>query len=423
MLRGVEMSKLIVEGGRRLYGEINLQGSKNSSLPILAATLLIKGKTVLHNCPNLSDVRAAIKILEGLGCQCNFNNNTVVIDASNIVCSCIPVELMREMRSSVVFLGAILSRCSAATISAPGGCELGPRPIDLHLKAISMMGYSVKESGGYIVCKRKKFQYFTDISLDFPSVGATENIILASVLSKGSVVLHHAAREPEIVDLAAFINSAGGKIIGAGTDTIEIIGVETLRDVEHTVIPDRIAAATYMSAAAVTGGDIIINNVECSHITSIINAYSEMGCNIDVKENSLHICSPYQLKRIKTTRSTVYPGFPTDSGPLLVASLIKADGTSVFVENIFENRFNYISELKLLGADIKVFGKVALVEGVQKLYGANLVCTDLRGGAAVLVAALAADGESTIDKICHIERGYEEIEKVLNSLSAKIIKD
>lgn len=417
------MSKLIVEGGHRLRGEINLQGSKNSALPILAATLLIKGNAVLHNCPNLSDVRAALKILEGLGSKCSFKDNTVCVDSSNIVCNNIPTELMREMRSSVVFLGAILSRCSAATISAPGGCELGPRPIDLHLKAIGLMGYSIKESGGYIVCKRKRFPNLTEISLDFPSVGATENIILASALSKGRVLLHNAAREPEIVDLAIFINNAGGKITGAGTDTIEIVGVETLHDIEHKVIPDRIVAATFMSAAAVTGGDILINNVECNHITSIISAYSEMGCKIQTNGNYLHICADKPLKRIKTTRSTVYPGFPTDAGPLLVASLIKAEGTSVFVENIFENRFNYISELKLLGADIKVFGKIALVEGVQNLYGANLVCTDLRGGAAVLIAALAAQGESTIDKICHIERGYEDIEKVLGLLSAKIIKD
>lgn len=417
------MSKLIIEGGRQLQGEVNLQGSKNSALPILAATLLIKGNAVVHNCPNLSDVRAAIRILECLGCKCSYKENTVRVDSSNVICNHIPVDLMREMRSSVVFLGAILSRCSGATISAPGGCELGPRPIDLHLKAISMMGYSVKESAGYIICKKENNVDFSEISLDFPSVGATENIILTAVLSKGRTLLHNAAREPEIVDLAAFINNAGGRVKGAGTDTVEIIGVDVLHDVVHSVIPDRIVAATYMSAAAVTGGDIWIKNVDCEHISSIISAYSEMGCKIEIKGNSLHIYRNCPLKRIKTTRSMVYPGFPTDAGPLLVSSLIKAEGTSVFIENIFENRFKYISELKLLGADIKVFGKIAVVEGVQKLYGANLVCTDLRGGAAVVIAALAAEGQSTVDRICHIERGYEDIEKVLTALSARIIKD
>lgn len=417
------MSKLLIEGGHRLFGEIELQGSKNSALPILAGTLLIKGQTVLHNCPNLSDVRAALKILECLGCKCSFSKNDVFVDAQNVICNYVPVELMREMRSSVVFLGAILSRCSCATISAPGGCELGPRPIDLHLKAIKKLGYSVKETGGYIICKREVSNEFTELTLDFPSVGATENVILASAVSSGKVIIHNAAREPEIVDLITFLNKAGCKIKGAGTDTIEVSGVKDLHSVEHSVIPDRIVAATYMSAAAATGGDITIRGIDCGHISSIINAYTEMGCNIEEKGKTLRICANKPLQRIKTTRSSVYPGFPTDAGPLLVASLVKANGTSVFIENIFENRFNYIAELKLLGADIKVFGKVAVVEGVKRLNGANLICTDLRGGAAAVIAALSAEGKSTVDKICHIERGYEEIEKAFSSLSAKILKE
>ena len=417
------MSKYVITGGNRLSGEVNIQGAKNSALPILAAALLINGTTVLHNCPNLSDTKAALKILKALGCKCTRLGTDVFIDSSSVSCSIVPENLMREMRSSVVFLGAILSRCSIATITAPGGCELGPRPIDLHLKAIKELGFSVDEIGGTIQCKRKFFPKNSEISLDFPSVGATENVILAACVSKGRIVLNNAAKEPEISDLATFINKAGGRVIGAGTDRIEIIGVNRLHSVEHTVIPDRIVAATYMSAAAVTGGDILLKNVDNSHLVAIISAFNEMGCKIRCENNSLNISAPNSLARIKTLRSTVYPGFPTDAGPLLVASLIKANGTSVFIENIFENRFNYISELKRLGADIKVHNKVAIIEGVTTLSGATLSCTDLRGGAAAVVAALAANGESEINKICHIERGYESLANTLSQLSAKIKKE
>lgn len=416
------MSKLYIEGGNRLSGDIVMQGAKNSALPILAAALLVQGNTVLHNCPDLSDVRAAIRILEALGCTCRQSGNDVYVDSTTVNCNTVPAELMREMRSSVVFLGAILSRCSCSTITAPGGCELGPRPIDLHLKAIKDMGYSVTETGGYITCTRERFFDKVDIDLDFPSVGATENIILASCVSRGTVVLHNAAKEPEIADLADYINKAGGKVIGAGTDTIEIIGVTGLRSVEHTVIPDRIAAATYMSAAAVTGGDVLLKNVNCDHMRAMINSFGEMGCDIKCFDNELRLKANGRLTRIRSTRSTVYPGFPTDAGPLLVASLIKAKGTSVFIETIFENRFNYIGELRRLGADIKVHNRVAVVEGVSELHGAQLSCTDLRGGAAAVVAALAAEGSSVIDNICHIERGYENIEKTLTGLSARIYR-
>ncbi len=417
------MSKYIVEGGHRLKGEVKIQGAKNSALPILAAALLINGNTVLHNCPDLSDVRAAIKILNALGCRCKQFGNDVYINSVSVTCNAIPNELMREMRSSVVFLGAILSRCSMATVTAPGGCELGPRPIDLHLKAIKELGFSVTENGGSIICKRETYPKDIEVSLDFPSVGATENIILASCISKGRVVLHNAAKEPEISDLANFINKAGGRVYGAGTDRVEIIGVNKLYSVEHSVIPDRIVAATYMSAAAATGGEVMLRDVNNNHIRAVVAAFGEMGCKIKSDKQSLFISADKPLYRIKTVRSTVYPGFPTDAGPLLVASLIKAQGTSVFIENIFENRFNYISELRRLGADIKVYNRVAVVEGVNSLKGTELSCTDLRGGAAAVVAALASDGLSTIDKICHIERGYESLETTLTELSAIIKKE
>lgn len=417
------MAKLYIEGGKRLSGEIKLQGSKNSALPLLAAALLVDGTTKLHNCPNLTDVKAAIKILRSLGLKCQQLGNEVTVISRSLNCNSVSTELMREMRSSALFLGAILSRCGSAIITAPGGCELGPRPIDIHLKAIRQLGFSVKEFGGYITCKRETTPQNVDITLDFPSVGATENVILASCVSDSKVCLINAAKEPEITDLADFLNKAGAKIIGAGTDKIEITGVKKLHSVEHTVIPDRIVAATYMAAAAVTAGDIEIKNVNTDHIRRIIDAYSEMGCDIVFSDSVLRIRAPESLYRIKATRSTVYPGFPTDAGPLLVASLIKASGTSTFVETIFENRFNYIDELRRFGSDIKVYNRVAVVEGVKQLQGADVCSTDLRGGAAVVIAALAAHGESSIDKIHHIERGYEEIEKNLQMVSANIKKE
>lgn len=417
------MAKLYIEGGNRLSGKIKLQGAKNSALPILAASFLIDGTTLLHNCPDLTDVRAAIKILKSLGSNCKQIGNDVLVNTKTPSCNTVSPELMREMRSSVVFLGAILSRCGKATISAPGGCELGPRPIDMHLNAIKELGFSVEECCGYISCRRVSNPKHVEITLDFASVGATENVILASCISSSVVYLHNAAKEPEITDLVNFLNKAGAMIYGAGTDTLKIVGVNKLSSVEHTVIPDRIVAATYMAAAAITGGDIEITGVNSEHIKRIITSFSDMGCDIVFSKNSLRIRATNKLNRIKTTRSTVYPGFPTDAGPLLVASLVKASGTSTFIETIFENRFNYIDELRRLGADIKVYNRVAVVEGVNSLKGANICATDLRGGAAAVVLALAADGVSCIDKIHHIERGYENIEENLKGVFANIKKE
>lgn len=417
------MARLYIEGGNRLSGKIKLQGAKNSALPILAASFLIDGTTLLHNCPDLTDVRAAIKILKSLGSNCKQIGNDVLINTKTPSCNTVSPELMREMRSSVVFLGAILSRCGKATISAPGGCELGPRPIDMHLNAIKELGFSVEECCGYISCRRVSNPKYVEITLDFASVGATENVILASCISSSVVYLHNAAKEPEITDLVNFLNKAGAMIYGAGTDTLKIVGVNKLSSVEHTVIPDRIVAATYMAAAAITGGDIEITGVNSEHIKRIITSFSDMGCDIVFSKNSLRIRATNKLNRIKTTRSTVYPGFPTDAGPLLVASLVKASGTSTFIETIFENRFNYIDELRRLGADIKVYNRVAVVEGVNSLKGANICATDLRGGAAAVVLALAADGVSCIDKIHHIERGYENIEENLKGVFANIKKE
>lgn len=414
------MSKIVINGGKALKGELNIQGAKNSVLPILAATILCKGDCVVHNCPDLSDVSVSVKILEGLGCNCLKENDTVIVDSRDISSYVIPEELMREMRSSVVFLGAIIGRTGKAIISSPGGCELGPRPIDMHLSALEKLGVEITEEHGFLYCNAKHGIKGAEITLNFPSVGATENIILAATCSSGVTVIHNAAKEPEISDLADFLNSAGARIYGSGSDTICIYGVKYLKGTEHSIIPDRIAASTYMAAAAVSGGEMMLNGIMPSHMVAILSVFRECGCKIDISGKSLKIKAPKKLLRIPTVRSLTYPGFPTDSGPIIVSMLCLSEGTSVFVENIFENRFRYVDELKRLGAKIKTEGKIAIVEGVENLSGASCKCTDLRGGAALVIAGIAAYGETVIREIKHINRGYDNIVENFKMLGADI---
>lgn len=414
------MSKLIINGGKQLFGEVKIHGAKNSVLPILAATVLCRGSSVLHNCPNLSDVRASLDILKHLGCKCSFKNETVVVNTDNIKCSIVPERLMRKMRSSVIFLGAILGKCGNAVISSPGGCELGPRPIDLHISALKKLGATVTEKHGLIELNASNGLTGAEINLSFASVGATENIILAAVTAKGVTVINNAAKEPEICDLADFLNASGARVYGAGTDTVTICGVRGLKCSTHTVISDRIAAATYMAAAAITGGIITLTNVNAAHLAAVNSVFEESGCTLEILNNKLTIKAPNRLSKVSTVRTMIYPGFPTDAGPLIIAMLSKACGTSVMVENIFENRYRYIDELKRLGAKIKVEGRVAVVEGVSSLSAANCKCTDLRGGAALVVAALAAKGTTVISDIKHIKRGYDSIDKRLALLGADI---
>ncbi len=414
------MPNIVIEGGRVLNGEITVQGAKNSVLPVLAATVLCKGDCVVHNCPNLSDVDVSVKILEELGCNCLKEDNTVIVDAREVSSYKIHENLMREMRSSVVFLGAIIGRMGKAVISSPGGCELGPRPIDMHLSALEKLGVKITEEHGFLHCDAANGLKGAEITLGFPSVGATENIILAATCAKGVTVIHNAAREPEISDLADFLNSAGARIYGSGSDTIYIHGVKALQGTEHSIIPDRIAASTYMACAAVTGGEICLNGVMPSHMVATLSVFRESGCRIDVSGKSLRMTVPQKLSRVPTVRSLAYPGFPTDSGPIVIAMLSLSRGTSVFVENIFENRFRYIDELKRLGAKIKTEGKIAVIEGVNELSGANCKCTDLRGGAALVIAGLAANGKTVISEIKHINRGYDNIVDNLKMLGAYI---
>lgn len=414
------MSAIKIIGGKKISGSVKLHGAKNSILPILAATVLISGKSVIHNCPNLSDVDAAVRILEHLGAEILRDENSIQVDCSNLKRHNVPDELMREMRSSIVFLGAIAARMGKAVLSSPGGCELGPRPIDLHLSALSELGLIIDETHGVLNCSLNNRFKGSDIHLSFPSVGATENIMLAGVTAEGATVIHGAAREPEISDLADFLNRAGGNIQGAGSDTITISGVCDLHQTEHTVISDRIEAATYMAAAAITGGKITIHNAIPAHLMPVMGVLKSAGCEIAIKQNKVTLLAPVKLKRVPVIRTMPHPGFPTDAGSPLMAMLTVADGSSMFVENIFENRFGIVDELKRFGAKIYTNGRVAVIEGVKKLSAANVECTDLRGGAALVIAALAANGTTEIGKTYHIDRGYENLKENLNGLGAVI---
>ena len=383
--------------------------------------MLCGGESVLHNCPHLSDCDAACRILECVGCRCRREKNTVTVDSSAITSTEVPNQLMREMRSSIIFLGSILSRCHSCRLSFPGGCELGPRPIDFHIKALKEMGAVIEERHGYLECSAPKGLHGARITLSFSSVGATENIMLAAALADGVTEIHNAAREPEIVDLANFINKCGGKIKGAGGSTVVIEGAAKLTGCEHRIIPDRIAAATYLYCGAITGGELILTGADHTALRPITAVLEQMGCSIyTYGEGNIFINARRPLTSPGTIRTNVHPGFPTDAQPPLMALTAVTSGTTVFVENIFENRFKHAGELVRLGANISVEGRVAVVIGVRSLSGAELVATDLRGGAALVTAGLAADGTTKISGLSHIDRGYENIEHVLRSVGADI---
>lgn len=410
---------MLIDGPSRLMGELEVQGAKNSTLPLLAGALLCRGQTVLHNCPELSDVDAAVKILEHLGCRCKREGHDLTIE-NGVTCHEIPEELMRRMRSSIVFLGAIISRCGEARLCSPGGCELGPRPIDLHISSLKKLGVQVKESGGWLHCSAPGGINGAYVSLSFPSVGATENLILAAVCGSGTTIIANAAREPEISDLCEYLNRCGGRIYGAGESCIIIDGVKELYGAEHRVMPDRIAAVTYMAAAAVTGGNVTLRDVDNTHILPMLTPFEESGCRVRQLGGCLDILAPKRLSAVRHIRTMPYPGFPTDAQPVVMAMAAVGDGTSVFVENIFENRYRHAEGLSRMGARVKVEGKVAVVEGVPELTGATVEAMDLRGGAALIVAGLCAQGSTKVRGMEYVERGYEKIGDHLSELGAKI---
>ena len=412
------MSSYIIEGGKRLAGEVKVSGSKNASLPIIAASILNPGITRLYNIPNIHDTQITLEILRYLGCKVKKHNGKIEINSKNITKREIPEHLMNQMRSTVVLAGAILGRFKEAKFSYPGGCDIGARPIDLHLAAFKKIGVNIIEDSGFIICKAEKI-VGTNINLDFPSVGATENIILASIYAEGVTQITNAAMEPEIVDLAKCLNKMGAKITGAGTNVIKIIGVQKLKDTGYKVMQDRIEAGTLLCAGAITGGNICLNYKNANHITPILNKLEEAGCNIKVEKNRIYMQAPKKLKAVDI-KTMPYPGFPTDMQSIFASILTTAKGTSVIVEQISEERCRYTAELNKMGAKITTEGKTAVIKGVRKLSGATVKSTDLRGGASMILAGLCAKGMTTVTNIEYILRGYENLDKKLNELGAKI---
>lgn len=409
-----------IRGGKVLEGEIGIQGAKNSALPILAAAVLCKTEVTLYNCPRLTDCDAAMRILTVLGCSCKREGSVVTINPSVISATEIPSSLMREMRSSVIFSGALLGRERNCRLSFPGGCEIGARPIDYHIAAFKKMGASVRDEHGYLNISAARLTG-TVIMLPMPSVGATENIMLAAVLAEGVTEIHNAAREPEIADLADFLKKCGARISGAGTELIVIEGVSELKGCDYTIMPDRIAAATYLCAGAVTRGELLLSKADYPSLRPVISVLEQMGASIyGYGGNYIYINGRKALKAPPMIRTAVHPGFPTDAQPVLMALCMTAVGTTIFVETIFENRYRHVSELTRLGGKINVEGRVAVVEGVPKLSGAELMATDLRGGAAMVVAGLFADGVTKVGNASYIYRGYEDIEEKLRGVGADI---
>ena len=413
------MSSYIIEGGRKLEGEVTVSGSKNASLPIIAASILNLGTTRLYNIPNIHDTQITLEILKYLGCKVKRHNGKIEINSKKINKKEIPEHLMSQMRSTVVLAGAILGRFKEAKFSYPGGCDIGARPIDLHLSAFKKLGVNITEDSGFIICKADKI-IGTNIDLDFPSVGATENIILASIYAEGITQITNAAMEPEIVDLQNYINKLGGSVSGAGTKDIKIVGVEKLEaNIEYEIMPDRIEIGTLLCAAAITNGNITIKNVRIEHIIPIVYKLEEMGCEINLKEKEINLISKNRLKSCNL-KTMPYPGFPTDMQPIIASCLGVAKGTSIIVENIFENRYKYLSELKRMGTRVTIEGRTAIIKGIKRYNAAKVEATDLRGGASLVLAALNAKGKTVISNIGYILRGYENIDEKLRRLGANI---
>lgn len=412
------MAKILVKKSQPLKGHVKIDGAKNSVLPIIAATLLAKDKSVLKGVPNLKDVHVISDLIKYLGAEVEYKDNILTVDATNIKTCEAPYELVSKMRASFLIMGPLLARFNTTKISMPGGCAIGTRPIDLHLKGFKSLGAKIDMEHGFVEATTEKL-VGTKLYLDFPSVGATENIMMAATLVEGTTIIENAAEEPEIVDLANFLNEMGANIKGAGTNTIRIKGVKKLKGAEHNIIPDRIEAATYMVAAAITKGDITIENVIMDHLKPVVAKLKEAGCEVEEMENSVRVIGPEVIQPIDI-KTLPHPGFPTDVQSQFMAMLTVSSGTSTVIETVFENRFMHVAEFNRMGADIKIEGRSAIVKGVNKLHGANVNATDLRAGASLILCGLIAEGETLIGDIYHIQRGYVDIDKKISALGGNI---
>lgn len=413
------MAGFRVRGGEIIRGSARIAPAKNAVLPIMAASVLAKGETILCPCPGISDVRHMADILNGLGCGTRFQNGALSIHTDSMDRWIIPDEMSKKIRSSIFLIGPLLGRMRRATAAYPGGCEIGIRPIDLHLAGLKDLGVTVREEGGLLYCDGEKM-HAADVCFDYPSVGATENVMLAAVLLPGTTTIHNAAREPEIEDLQNFVNQMGGCVSGAGTQVITVEGVQTLYAVEYTPIPDRIVAGTCLAAAAITGGSVTLENVRPADMVAVITKLRQMGCDITEEKERLHLRAPVRLKAFPLLQTQPHPGFPTDMQVQMLALASVADGTGIIVENVFENRFTHAGDLNRMGANIRLNGRTAIIQGVESLKGARVTARDLRGGAALVLAGLKAEGETIIENAELVDRGYVNFELMLAALGGKI---
>jgi len=413
------VNKIRVKGGRPLTGKVRISGAKNAALVLIAASVLAKGESIIENVPFIQDVEILLDILRGLGAEAGWlSDDTVSIQVPDQIDFHTPYDQAKKLRASNLLLGSVVGRRGIAEISLPGGCNIGSRPMDLHLKGLQLLGFNTQLEHGYIKVKAGSLKG-NDIYLDFPSVGATENIMMAASVVPGQTIVENAAKEPEIVDLANFLNAMGARIRGAGTDVIKIEGVSELKGIRHAVIPDRIEVGTFMTAAAITRGQVTLENVIPTHVQPIVAKLREAGSKVWEKDDCIEVVGSAQITALDI-KTMPYPGFPTDMQSQFMALLSLAEGTSVIVENVFENRFQIVDELKRMGAKIKVEGHTAVIKGGHNLYGTCVKATDLRAGAALVLAALAAEGETEISQVHHIFRGYENLVEKLNGIGAQL---
>lgn len=414
------MEKLIVIGGKRLKGTVRVSGSKNAILPIMAASLLTGGTSVIHEVPRLLDVQVMKEVLTYLGAKIESDGSTLMVDGGKVQTLEIAEDLMRRMRASNLVMGALLGRFGHVKVAYPGGCAIGSRPMDLHLKGFISLGAKITEKHGYVIAESDKMQG-NEIHLDFPSVGATENLMMAATQAEGQTIIRNSAKEPEIVDLQNFLNGLGARIRGAGTDLIKIEGPTQLGSTRHTVIPDRIEAGTHMIASAITGGDVLVENIIPEHVVPVIAKLREAGVKVEVGEDWIRVLGPPKLKAVDL-KTLPYPGFPTDMQAQMMVLMSVAEGTGVVSETVFENRYKHVDELRRMGADMKIEGKAAIIKGIPKLSGTFVEATDLRAGAALVLAGLIAEDATVIENVWHIDRGYENLERKYLSLGARIMR-